>query len=522
MTSIAYRRPLQGVLALVMPMVTLGLASVVAASPPQSRSPRREVEIPFDMPGYTVPTFPDRSFSITQYGAKPGGVTKNTQAINDAITACHQAGGGRVSVPAGVWLTGPIHLQSNVELHLDADAELRFSDRFADYLPVVYMQRGGTRCYNYSPLIYARNCTNIAVTGTGTLNGQGQVWWPWKRKQPGMTRLFEMGANQVPVEQRVFGTVADGVRTCFIQPIDCKNVLLEGFTLVNGPSWNIHPVTCENLTVRGVSVKTVGPNNDGIDPDSCRNVIIEDCLLDTGDDCICLKAGRNEDGWAVGKPCENVVVRRCRTKRGHGGIVVGSEMSAGVRNLLVHDCRFERTDRGIRIKSLPGRGGVVENLWFRDITMDRVDTAIHITLQYPDLKSDSGAIPLFRNIHIQNVTCENAETAVKMYGLPQGDYINGVTLQDVTVKSRRGLYVENVRNLRLSGVAINTATSPVMRLSDTRDAVIENCDCPDGTETFLQVVGAKTKNLQVLDIDLSRAHQGIKREPGVPADAVSH
>ena len=262
---------------------------------------RAPIEVPFEMPGYVEPEFPDRTFPITDFGASEGGTVLNTRAIADAIAACDQAGGGRVLVPAGIWLTGPVHLQSRVNLHVAEGAELRFSQTFADYLPVVYIQRGGTRCYNYSPLIYARNCTDIAVTGTGTLNGQGQVWWPWKTKQPGMTRLFEMGAKQVPVEQRVFGTEADGVRPPFIQPIDCRNVLLEGFTLVNGPSWNIHPVTCENVTVRGVSVKTMGPNNDGIDPDSCRNVIIEDCFLDTGDDCICLKAGHTRDRSGPGR-----------------------------------------------------------------------------------------------------------------------------------------------------------------------------------------------------------------------------
>lgn len=506
---------------LLLPFVPAGLQTAVEARADSQDGAKRDVEIPFDMPGYVEPTFPDGVFSIIDFGAEPGGAVMNTKPIADAIAACAGAGGGRVLVPAGVWLTGPIHLKSHVELHLEKDAELRFSDKFEDYLPVVYMQRGGTRCYNYSPLIYARNCTNIAVTGSGRLNGQGQAWWPWKNRQPGMTRLFQMGAEQVPVEERVFGTEADGVRTCFIQPIDCENVLLEKFTLIDGPSWNIHPVTCENVTVRGVHVKTMGPNNDGIDPDSCRNVVIEDCFLDTGDDCICLKAGRNEDAWAVGKPCENVVVRHCHTRHGHGGIVLGSEMSAGIRNVFVHDCCFEGTDRGIRLKSLPGRGGVLENLRFQDITMDRVGTAIHFTLRYPRSKADSDAMPWFRNIHIRNVTCKKARAAVEMYGLPSGDYIEGVTLKDVTIASRTGLHVENVRGLRLTRLNLTPAQSPVMKLGDVRDVTIEQTACPEGTEVFLQVEGAGSENIRLNQVELSKAVRGVVMGEGVPAGAVS-
>ncbi|MCX6908552.1 MAG: glycoside hydrolase family 28 protein, partial [Verrucomicrobia bacterium] len=324
-----------------------------------------EPTLPFPMTVPTAPEFPARTFDVRDYGAVAGGETLNTKAIAAAIAACAKAGGGRVLVPAGVWLTGPVHLRSKVELHVTESAELRFSRNYSDYLPVVYMQRGGVRCFNYSPLIYACDCTDVAVTGPGTLNGQGDAWWDWKNKQPGMKRLFEAGAKGVPVEQRVFGTEQDGVRPPFIQTIDCRNVLLEGFTLRDGPSWNIHPVTCENLIVRKVSVIAKGPNNDGIDPDSCKNVLIEDCLLDTGDDCICLKAGRDQDGWSVGRPCENILIRRCRTKRGHGGVVIGSEMSASVRNVFVHDCEFDGTERGVRIKSLPGRGGFIENVWFQ-------------------------------------------------------------------------------------------------------------------------------------------------------------
>ena len=504
-----------------------GVATLVAASPAATAlggafAPTKasEVAIPFPMPGFTEPSFPDRVFSVADFGARAGGDHNNTAAMAAAIQACAAAGGGRVHVPAGVWLTGPIHLKSNVNLHVAEGAELRFSQRFDDYLPVVYMQRGGVRCYNYSPLIYARGCVNIAITGTGILNGQGQVWWPWKNRQPGMTRLFEAPAKGIPVEQRVFGTEADGVRPPFIQPIDCRNVLIEGVTLVSGPSWNIHPVTCENVTVRKVSVVTRGPNNDGIDPDCCRNVLIEDCYLDTGDDCICLKAGRNEDAWEVGKPLENVLICRCRTKRGHGGVVIGSEMSAGVRNVFVHDCRFAGTQRGIRIKSLPGRGGFVENVFFQDITMEEISgEAIRLNLRYPDARA-GGALPRFRGIHIGNVTCEKAKVAVEMLGLPECP-IEEVTLSDVRIAAAAGFRGEYVHRLRLTRFDVQPARGPVLRFVDSRDVTIEQARAPEGTKVFLELRGKDTAGFRLRDVDVSAAERAMDAGQEVPKDAVS-
>ncbi len=419
---------------------------------------------PFGMTLPVAPEFADRTFDIRTYGANAGGVSVCTQALAAAIADCSKAGGGRVRVPAGVWLTGPIHLKSNVELHVAEGAELRFSQRFEDYLPPVYMQRGGVRCFGYSPLIYAYRCVNVAVTGKGTLNGQGEVWWPWKKRQPGMTQLFRAGAAGAPVEQRVFASEEAGVRPPFLQPIECANVLLEGFTINSGPSWNIHPVCCDNLIVRGVSVVTHGPNNDGIDPDSCKNVLVEDCLLDTGDDCICLKAGRDEDGWAVGKPCENVVIRRCRTRRGHGGVVFGSEMSAGIRNVFVHGCAFDGTDIGLRFKSLPGRGGYVESIWCQDITMDNIrDAAVHMTFRYSKPDSASGAQPRFSGFHIRNVTCASAKRAVVIEGLAENRMAD-ITLEKVRVAAKGGVSAAYVKGLRLKGVELDGVEGEPFRL----------------------------------------------------------
>jgi hypothetical protein len=398
---------------------------------------------------------------------------------------------------------------------------VRFSRAFDDYRPVVLAQRGGVRCYNYSPLVYAHKCTNIAVTGSGTLDGQGEVWWPWKKKTQGMTRLSEAGAKGIPVEERIFGTEADGVRPSFIQPFECRNVLLEGITVKDGPSWNVHPAWCENVTVRRVTVSALGPNNDGIDPEGCRNVVVEDCVLDTGDDSICLKAGRNEDGWAVGRPCENVVIRRCTTKHGHGGVVLGSEMSAGIRNVLVHDCWFDGTDRGIRIKSCPGRGGVIENVWIQDIVMDRIPhSAIHITLLYPGTKGDTAAaMPKLRKFHIRNVTCANAKVGVEITGLPEC-IVEDVTLENLKIAAKDGLRAKNVRGLRLKNVQLSARTSPVMEIVDGQDIIIEQASCPEGTNVYLRLAGARSRNVRLKGVDLSRAERGVATTDEVPGDAL--
>ena len=332
---------------------------------------------------------------------------------------------------------------------------------------MVLIQRGGFFCYNYSPPVYARNSENIAITGTGVLNGQGQAWWPWKKRQPGMVQLFQMGKAGVPIEERVFGTEEAGVRPPFIQFLECKNILLQGVTVIDGPSWNVHPVFCENMIIREIKVIARGPNNDGIDPDGCKNVLIEDCYVDTGDDCICLKSGRDEEAWKIGRPCENIVIRRCTTKAGNGGFVIGSEMSAGVKNILVEDCHFDGTSRGLRFKTRVGRGGVVENVWIRNITMENIKSeAIVFDLNYDgepierDMNYKEGHTglvnaPTLRNFNIENVTCTNARIAIRLAGLP-GNYLSELFFKDISINSRIGLISSDVHDMVLDNVSISS------------------------------------------------------------------
>jgi len=275
------------------------------------------------------PTFPDRDFDITKYGAAPGGKQDCTQSIRDAIAACSASGGGRVVAPRGVFLTGAIHLRSNVNLHIAEGATLLFSRDPKQYLPLVFTRWEGTECMNYSPLIYAFEATNIAVTGAGVLDGQAdqQHWWPWKGNarsgwkqgepsgEDDRKRLMEMGQKGVPVSERVFGE-GHYLRPPFVQPYRSKNVLIEGITIRNSPFWELHPVLSTNVTVRNVKISSLGPNNDGCDPESCTDVLIEGCEFNTGDDCIAIKSGRNNDGRRVGTPCANLIIRDCTMKDG--------------------------------------------------------------------------------------------------------------------------------------------------------------------------------------------------------------
>jgi polygalacturonase len=382
-----------------------------------------------------APEFPARDFRITAHGARGDAKADNTVAIQKAIAACAKAGGGRVVVPRGVFLTGAIHLKSRVNLHLETGATLKFIPDPAKYLPVVYTRFEGTECMSYSPLIYAFEQEDIAVTGEGILDGSAssQNWWGWARPSAGpplalasIRRLLDMGERGVPVAERVFGS-GHYLRPSFIQPYLCRNVLIEGVTISNSPMWEVHPVLCTNVTVRGVKVVTRGPNNDGCDPESCRDVLIEDSLFDTGDDCIAIKSGRNNDGRRVAVPSENIIVRHCTMKDGHGGVVIGSEISGGCRNVYVQDCQMDspNLDRALRFKSNALRGGVLENVYVRDVQIGRVAEAV-LTI---DFLYEAGAKgphqPIVRNVELENVTATAAPRVLWIMGFP-GAVIDGL------------------------------------------------------------------------------------------------
>ncbi len=407
----------------------------LGAEPAQARSSAQGWDLAAEIVArIRAPVFPAREFVITDFGARPGDGTDCTAALRQAIVACHAAGGGVVRVPAGVWATGAIRLLSRVNLHLDAGATLRFSTAPTAYLPVVFTRWEGVECMNYSPLIYAFEQQDIAITGSGVLDGGAadDNWWGWKQgpQAAGRNRLFDLGERGVPVPERICGE-GSFLRPNFIQPYRCQNVLIEGVTILRSPMWEIHPVLCTNVIVRGVQINSHGPNNDGCDPESCRDVLIEGCVFDTGDDCIAIKSGRNEDGRRIGAPAENLVIRDCAMRDGHGGVVLGSEISGGARNVFVERCRLDspNLDRALRIKSNARRGGTVENIFLRQVAVDRVAEAV-VTI---DLLYEEGARgdhpPVVRNVQLAGVTSTASPRVLFIRGFA-GATIDGLQFAD--------------------------------------------------------------------------------------------
>jgi polygalacturonase len=473
------------------------------------------------------PRFPQRTFDITDYGACPNNVKANvvSQAFALAIAACAKAGGGRVLVPAGNWLSGAIHLRSNVELHLAKGAELRFSTESSDYLPPVFVRWGGQECFNYSPFIYARDCTNIAITGAGTIVGQGDHWVAWPKPElRAHAELNQMAVDGVPVEDRRFGDDTRPLRPQLILAINCTGVLMEGVTIAQGgPQWTLHAAYCQDIIIRGLEIRADAmPNNVGIVIDSCSDALIEDCTIHTGDDCIALKSGLNEDGWRVGKPTENVTVRRVRATSGHGGITIGSEMSGGVRNVLVHDCHYDGPSAGIRLKASRGRGGVVEDILVHDIVMGQIPgDAIQITTEHSAFVQPDGKSPTFRNIQIRNVTCQSAETAVRMIGLADSP-LREISLANVTITAREGLHCSAINGLKLLEVHITPSSGPVLSLKDSQRVLIDGLNGVQTGGVFLDLRGRQTREICLKSNSAVRVRPVILLGIDVPRDALVH
>jgi unsaturated rhamnogalacturonyl hydrolase len=411
-----------------------------------------------------APEFPARDFPITRYGAMPG--QDVTKPLIAAIDACHMAGGGRVVVPAGEWLTGAIHLKSHVNLHVSEGATLRFSTKPADY-PVVFTRWEGVECMNYSALIHASGQQNIAVTGGGVLDGQSEVsnWWGWNRKNPkpslqqdARERLITMGEIGVPVNQRVFGE-GSFLRPNFIQFHNCANILVEGVTILRSPMWEIHPVLSKNITIRKVKVASHGPNNDGCDPECCSDVLIEDCVFDTGDDCIAIKSGRNNDGRRVNVPSENIIIRRCVMKDGHGGVVLGSEISGGVRNVFIEDCEMDspNLDRALRFKSNARRGGVLENVFMRNVRVGHVTEAVlTIDLLYEE-GADGPQRPVVRNIWMENITSSDSPRVMWIKGF-EGAVIDGIHISNSVFRGiKQKDVIQNAGSIQLDKITREAA-----------------------------------------------------------------
>lgn len=452
---------------------------VSAPSPGVSYLPTEPIQpiaAPFAMPQPTRPRIPPGVFDIRDFGAQAGGSVKVTNAFRQAIAKASAAGGGTVLVPPGVWLTGPIHLKSRINLHVSQGAELRFSQDFADYLPPVLTRWEGQEMYGYSPLVYARDCENVAITGGGKLDGQGAAWWPWKKTQSTAAKqLYEMATSGAPPEQRVLASEG-GLRPSFIETFSCKNVLVEGVTLTNGPFWTIHPVYSENVIVRRVRVQTEGPNNDGCNPDSSKNVLVEDSFFSTGDDCVVIKSGLNEDGWRVNRPSENIVVRRLHGEAGHGGVVIGSEMSGGVRSVWVTDSDFIGTDRGLRIKSMRGRGGSIENVFYENVRHRDIRLmVVELTTLYGSstLVPKTEAPPSIQGVHVKNVTARGAQRAIDIVGLPELP-IRDVSFENVSIVAEQGLRCQDCEDVRFKDTELASPSGERFPVQDVVSAPRES------------------------------------------------
>ena len=421
----------------------LGLVAVSCCTSPEQRAweelyPEIERHI-------VAPTFADRSFDIRDFGATPEVACHD--AINAAIATCNAEGGGRVIVPAGTWLTGAIKLLSNVNLHLEEGATLLFSDNL-DHYPIVRTRWEGMDCYNYSPMIYAYQQENIAVTGLGTLDGGASVknWWAmcwgletdWEPERRNSQRygrplLQEWMDAKKPIEERIMGH-GYGMRPQLVSPFECKNILVEGVTMIRSPFWNLHPVFCENITVRDVKFINDGPNGDGCDPESCNYVLIEDCFFNTGDDCIAIKSGRDGDARAIDIPSQNMIVRNCEMKNGHGGVVIGSEIGSGYKYLFVENCVMDspELDRAIRIKTNARRGGVIEHIYARNITVGQCkESVLKINLIY-DQKSVGNATdyPVVQDVYLDNITSQKSRYGVCVTALENVNNIHNISVKN--------------------------------------------------------------------------------------------
>ena len=425
-----------------------------------------QVKAPFPMPAIKVPAFPNKDFYVTQFhDGKAGDIS---EAIRKAIAACHDAGGGRVVIPKGKWRTGKVHFKSNVNLHLEKDARLTFSSDPKDYLPAVQSSWEGFECFNYSPLVYAFECENVAITGEGTLEADMETWEKWMERPPAhmeaLKKLYTFTSTNVPVGQRQMAEGGNHLRPQFIQFNRCKNVLIENIRIRNSPLWTIHLFLSESVVVRGIDIYAHGHNNDGIDPECTRNLLVEDCRFDQGDDAIAIKSGSNHDGWRLNRPSENIVVRNCTVIEGHQLVAIGSELSGGVRNVYVHDCRFEaNTDpyHLLYIKTNRRRGGFVENITMENIEASGAKFGV-LGIETDVLYQWRKLVPAYeerlttiRGITVRNVKIGKTATPFRIFG-DKDKPVKDVLLEDImigTVKGRKQRY-ENTENVREKDIRI--------------------------------------------------------------------
>jgi len=506
--------------------------------------------IEFDMPKVVEPSFPDYSVSIVDYGAVGDGQTLNTQAIADAIKVVAEKGGGRVVIPRGIWLTGPIILKSNINIHVESGALVIFSTDKNLY-PLIETSFEGLNTVRCLSPIYGKDLENIAFTGDGVFDGSGDAWRQVKRSKLTSSQWKKLVASGGIVDRKGdtwypsesfkkgmelsdmnvprnftsiedYQQIKDFLRPVMVSLVRCNNVLLDGPVFQNSPAWCLHPLMCENLTVRDVDVRNpwYSQNGDGIDIESCKNSIVESCSFDVGDDAICIKSGKDQDGRDRARPTENLIIKDCIVYHGHGGVTVGSEMSGGVKNMHVSGCTFMGTDVGLRFKSNRGRGGVVEGIYISDINMINIPTnAISFNLYYGGLSvsemmaeaDNRSAVaeeipevteetPQFKDIHIKNIICKGALQAIYLQGLPEMNLEN-VYLENITMEAENGLLCMDADGVTIKDLHLKTSEFPAVTFINSKNVSVSELVLPDSENALISINGEKTEKVTI-DLDM--------------------
>ncbi len=523
-------------------------------------------DLPFPKPEITEPRFPQNRFPITDFGAVADGHTLNTEAITRAIRACSEKGGGSVIVPPGTWITGPVKLESNVNLHLETGALLQYSSRIDDYSLVAGFD-GKSKKYIVTPLVWGYRLKNIAVTGDGVLDGAGEIWRPVKKEKQTAAQWKALLASggAVSADGKIWWPSKDAadaaefiaaaeksgqqlspedytrakpfLRPNMLQFVQCQGILLDGPTFRNSPRFHVYPQQSENIIVRHVKINTEwwAQNGDGIDLGACRNVLVCGCTVDAGDDGICIKAGSLAKSQQPGFACENIVIADCIVYHAHGGFVVGSDTKGSARNISVRNCTFLGTDVGLRFKSARGHGGVIKDIFIDNIRMGAVRTeAILFDLWYADQSPDeatlgelvnrpaepvTGGTPQFRDIRIRNVTCTAAQRAVLMNGLPEMP-VQGISLQNVSISSNEGALMIDADSISMDHVSLAPATGPVVSLVQSRNVSFQKFGFPPGLPRLLKVEGSRSTGIIFMDTDTPGLKTGIELGKDVKSDAV--
>lgn len=520
------------------------------------------------MPEVAEPDFPEYSVNIIDFGAAGDGLTMNTEAIAKAIDQVASRGGGKVIIPRGIWLTGPIILKSNVNIHTEKGALIVFSNDLDDY-PLIATSFEGLETYRCISPIYGKDLENIAITGSGVFDGSGDAWRPvkkgkmtasqWEKLLASGGVVSDDGKKWYPSEQSKkgdsdgnfnvpalrtkadFESVKDYLRPVMVSLVNCRKVLLDGPTFQNSPAWNIHPLMCRDVTIRNLTVRNpwYAQNGDGLDLESCKNVVIYNNSFDVGDDAICFKSGKNEDGRKRGMPTENVIVKNNVVYHGHGGFVIGSEMSGGVRNVHVSHCTFMGTDVGLRFKSTRGRGGVVENIYISHIAMIDIPTeAIRFNLFYggnsPVLEEDQEAAteardpapvpvteetPSFRNIYMKNITSTGSGQAAFFMGLPEMNLKN-VRLENAVLEARKGITCIDADGIELVDVKVLQQEGPALTFYNSRDVRAEGLVFPESEGPVIRVLGELSDSIYLEAKDYSAPARQVSLGKAVPEGAL--